>query len=128
NLTITDLDENTIEASWTASPHVTSGYNWAVMFPGEHPDTDTPLQEGVETGTSVEVSGLETNTDMLFFVQTDCDPNGASDWVEMPFIIEGIGAICENPIEITTLPYTHTDNTSEYLNIYSGTPGSGCGT
>src|SRR5690606_34670634 len=33
-----------------------------------------------------------------------------------------------NPIEITTLPYTHTDNTSEYLNIYSGTPGSGCGT
>ena len=127
DLTIVDVDDNTIEASWTASPHVTSGYNWAVMLPGEHPDVDTPIQEDTEPTTSVQVSGLDVNTDMVFFVETDCDPNGTSIWVEAPFIIESVGSICENPIEINSLPYSHTDDTSEYLNIYSGAPGTDCG-
>lgn len=127
-VTILDLDENTIEASWSPSPHVTTGYNWLIMYPGEDPDTDTPIDSGMTTETTIVVGDLETNTDMVFFIQTDCAPTGESDWVETPFIIEGIGAICENPIEITSLPYTHTDNTSEYLNIYTGVPGTSCGT
>ena len=73
------------------------------MLPGEHPDVDTPIQEDTELTTSVQVSGLDVNTDMVFFVETDCDPNGTSTWIEAPFIIESVGSICENPIEITSL-------------------------
>jgi hypothetical protein len=38
-----------------------------------------------------------------------------------------IGNVCENPIIISTLPYSSTDNTSNYADDYSGGQGSNCG-
>lgn len=38
-----------------------------------------------------------------------------------------IGNVCENPIVISSLPYSSLDNTSNYADDYSGGQGSNCG-
>ena len=49
--------------------------------------------------------------------------------LETRVAVAGIpGETCENPINIASLPYTTSDNTSNYGNNYTGVPGSNCGT
>lgn len=87
----TDITPGTIEAttaefSWTASATETNGYEWAVFNAGDDPMVDPSVASGtVATGvTSVTVTGLDPETDYDFYVRTDCDPDGMSDW-EGPF-------------------------------------------
>ena len=70
------------EFSWTASATETNGYDWAVFNSGDDPLVDPAVATGsVATGvTSVTVTGLDEDTDYDFYVRTDCDPNGESDW------------------------------------------------
>src|SRR5690606_29770333 len=60
-----------------------------------------------------------------------CDSEGnVSNWTNpLNFSTVALGATCAAPIEITSLPYSTTDNTAGYGDDYSGSPGaSGCGT
>ncbi|QYJ68987.1 choice-of-anchor J domain-containing protein [Flavobacterium litorale] len=82
------------------------------------------------TTTDDGVTALTENTDYKYYVRALCDDGGTSEWVG-PFLFStvALGATCEAAIEITALPYTTTDNTGDYDDDYSGSPGAaGCGT
>ncbi|TVR77714.1 MAG: hypothetical protein EA412_10170, partial [Chitinophagaceae bacterium] len=74
------------------------------------------------------LSGLDSNVVYNAFVAAICGLELGSP-AQTSFETFGPGADCSNPIMITSLPYTTTDNTENYFDVYSGSPGSsGCGT
>src|SRR5690554_5589039 len=85
DLSLDTLMPTTAEFSWTASPHQTGGYDWALMNPGDDPDVDTPIQSGNATGTTLLISNLTVLTDYVFFIQTDCGADGPSVWRSVEF-------------------------------------------
>src|SRR5690606_4444187 len=85
DLSLDTLMPTTAEFSWTASPHQTGGYDWALMNPGDDPDVDTPIQSGNATGTTLLVSNLTVLTDYAFYMQTDCGADGPSVWRSIEF-------------------------------------------
>ncbi|NDJ00028.1 hypothetical protein GWA97_13135, partial [Flavobacterium sp. LaA7.5] len=92
-----------------------------IIYNGEPPYTATTLFDGT--------TPLEENTDYKFYVRALCADGGTSELVG-PFLFStvALGETCGAPIEVTTLPYSTTDNTSGYGDDYNGSPGaSGCG-
>ncbi|KAF2506406.1 hypothetical protein E0W72_13195, partial [Flavobacterium arcticum] len=72
---------------------------------------------------------LEENTDYKYYVRALCSDDSSSELIG-PFLFStvALGETCGAPIEIATLPYSTTDDTSNYGDDYNGTPGaSGCG-
>ena len=82
NVTLEEAGIDFAEFSWTASAAETNGYEWEVFNAGDDPMVDPSVASGtVATGvTTVIVTGLDENTAYDFYVRTDCDPNGMSDW------------------------------------------------
>ncbi|PZD79560.1 T9SS type A sorting domain-containing protein [Mesonia sp. K7] len=83
NVLNTAFFDTTADFSWDAEPNATTGYNWVVMTDGDDPYVDTPLFSGsTPTGTTtVQVTGLTTDSIYDFYVQSDCGTtDGLSDW------------------------------------------------
>ncbi|GGB83479.1 hypothetical protein GCM10007424_24360 [Flavobacterium suaedae] len=126
----TDLDTDSIgldtaNLTWT-DPNGASEWEIEVVEA-----LDIPSGSGeVYSGTlPYEATGLTESTDYKYYVRTICDDGGTSEWAG-PFYFStvALGATCDAAIEITSLPYTTTDNTDGYGDDYSGSPGaSGCG-
>ncbi len=121
----------TAEASWPEVTGAENGYILEVYLEGDDPEEDEPVYtEIIPAGqTSTLITGLEEDEDYTAYLFADCgEGNGLSEAVISDFstIFEGVG--CGAPITIEELPYTTTDNTSNYLNFYAGQPGSDCGT
>ncbi len=121
------------ELTWTNTSGAT---NWEIEV---LPAAAIPDSEGVEysgalpyvaTTLADETTPLTENTDYKYYVRALCDDGGTSEWVG-PFLFStvALGETCGAPIEITTLPYSTTDNTSNYGDDYNASPGAtGCGT
>lgn len=117
----------TVDLSWTPGG---TEMSWEVI----NQIAGGPVPTDVDSGTTVnvpnfQISDLIEGTNYEYYVRADCDANGFSIW-SGPFAyrISGPGETCENPIEVTLpLPYTTTDDTSNYLDDYSGTAGTDCG-
>lgn len=87
-----------------------------------------PASGTVTTDTEVELTDLVEGETYFFFVRSVCEDNETSAWTEpIEFRVPGPGDTCEVALSIDSLPYTTTDNTSNYANEYSGTPGAACG-
>ncbi|NLN25940.1 MAG: fibronectin type III domain-containing protein, partial [Bacteroidetes bacterium] len=133
NLTLDTLMPTTAEFSWTASPHVTGGYDWALMAPGDDPDVDTPIQSGNVTGTSLLVSNLTVLTDYVFYIQTDCGSDGVSIWRMVDFKTP---PTCPGVDDVHVYNMTHQDayvmwtetGPATSWNIEYGAPGFALGT
>ncbi|MFD2552144.1 choice-of-anchor J domain-containing protein [Bizionia sediminis] len=83
NLDATVLSGNTTAAlSWDDEPGATLGYNWAVMASGENPDLNTPVALGSTAGGVITdtATGLTAGEAYDFYVQSNCDANGLSEW------------------------------------------------
>ncbi len=82
------------------------------------------------TTPSYTAAGLQPDTDYRYYVRAYCTDSNVSNWVgPYPFGTLAPGATCQAPKFITSLPYSTTDNTSNYGDDYNGAPGtSGCGT
>ena len=92
----------------------------------EFPNTPTGSGELV-TGTTYNATGLSATTQYEVYVRAVCDQSN-SEWVgPANFLTTSPGQTCNAPIQITTLPYSTTDNTSSYGDDVSGPPGTGCG-
>jgi gliding motility-associated-like protein len=102
-------------------------------------EVEVVAQAGTPTGTGVRVEGapsytagsLTQNTCYKFYVRSECSANNKSEWAgPFQFCTASPGTSCGAPIVITGIPYTTTDNTSNYGDtFYDGSPGaSGCGT
>ncbi|TRW22435.1 T9SS type B sorting domain-containing protein [Flavobacterium zepuense] len=131
-LTATNIGMTTANLSWANPSGATS---WEIEL---LPQTGTPTGNGVVyNGTLPYVAGapangapLTANTDYKYYVKALCSDGGESGWVgPFSFSTVALGESCAAPIVISTLPYSTTDNTSNYADNYEGVPGStGCGT
>ncbi len=119
------------ELDWVNTSGATS---WEVLVlpAASIPDVDGIIYDGdppYNATTTYNGTPLEENTAYKYYVRALCDGGGTSELVG-PYLFStvALGATCEASIEVTTLPYSTTDNTSNYDNDYSGSPGaSGCG-
>jgi hypothetical protein len=91
--------------------------------------TMTPTYSGVSN--PYVVTMLVPGNEYEFYVQADCEGSGVSNWVgPVSWSQPNIGDTCEAAIVITSLPYSTSDDTSNYGDDYSGAPGdeTSCGT
>jgi gliding motility-associated-like protein len=118
----------TADLSWTAGGSESS---WEVInqLAGTGAPSDTDTGTSVSTN-AFQVTNLTEGADYEFYVRADCGTDGNSIWVgPLVYHVAGPGETCGNPILVTTpLPYTTDDNTSNYGDDYSGSPGATCGT
>lgn len=79
---VTGETSTTADFFWVASPDEVNGYAWVVMNVGDDPNTDTPVDSGVEaTGvTTASSSGLTADTDYDFYIETQCGNDGNSGY------------------------------------------------
>src|SRR5699024_4384389 len=89
-----------------------------------------PTEAGtITTETEVVFENLIEGQNYYFWVRSICEGDEVSPWADpITFRSPGQGDICGAAIEIAGLPYTTDDDTSNYANEYSGTPGASCGT
>lgn len=129
NLTVATNSATGVVFNWQDVSTATSGYTWQIMNEGEEPDVDTPVDSGVLSAgvDSLTLNSLSQNVFYDFYIRSECASNESSIWQTLKFYIASDGADCDNPHEILSLPYLHSDNTNNYPNLYSGTPGSTCG-
>lgn len=129
NLTVDTTVASGVEINWQNVNSAVSGYTWQIMSEGEDPDLDSPVDSGVlSAGTEIlTLSSLNPNVIYDFYIRSECGNDEHSIWQQLTFYKPSDGADCDNPHEISALPYSHSDNTENYPNIYSGVPGSNCG-
>ncbi|MUV05175.1 T9SS type B sorting domain-containing protein [Flavobacterium rakeshii] len=123
NLMASDIGLNTAHLTWDAG----AATAWEIEV--------LPL-DNAATGTGVSVTGtaeydpttLTDNTNYKFYVKAVCEAGvNESEWAG-PFYFNtvGLGDTCAAPLEITSLPFSTTDNTSNYGDDYDGIPGLTC--
>src|SRR5699024_11363090 len=119
----------------TAGAWASSSTNWpvqgeaAVCPEGIYPTNPIWALNNIETTTSnpYTITGLDDGTVYDIYVRAVCDSTNESAW-SGPYSIQtvAIGTDCDNPFEITALPFNHTSDTEIYDNIYSVKPGATC--
>ncbi|WMI68771.1 choice-of-anchor L domain-containing protein [Mangrovimonas sp. YM274] len=121
-----DVNLTTADFTWEGG----SATAWEVINQevGGTAPTDTDSGTSVDAST-YQATDLTLGADYEFYVRADCGADGYSGWVgPLTYHISDEGEACSNPINVTTLPYTTADNTSEYLDDYAGSPGADCST
>ncbi|PZR21395.1 MAG: hypothetical protein DI539_08130 [Flavobacterium psychrophilum] len=115
---------------------VSAGLNWISPTGVTTWEVENVLASATPTGTGVTYSGafpypqggLTENTNYKFYVRSKCTDGGESDWVGPFYYTTAVtGGLCSNPIVIpSALPYSTTNNTVNFADIYEGIPGTGC--
>ena len=118
----------------------TTNLNWSVAtgFPTGYflkvgtTSTGTQIVNNLDVGNVLFYDLPILNYSTTYFVTiTPYNANGnATGCLQYSFTTKPappLGNVCENPIIISTLPYSITDNTSNYGDDYSGGQGSNCG-
>lgn len=128
---ISEISLDSALATWDLDDNATEGYILEVYNEGDTQGVDAPVfEEVIASGVnSVLIDGLTEGTTYEVYLFSDCGvEDGVSVSSERTFSTANIGDTCEAAIEITDLPYTTSDSTSNYDNNYSGAPGADCGT
>ncbi len=132
---VANLGLTSADLSWTASSSAET--MWEVVYstnPYTQPSnsiTDASAEPGYThvTATSLSLSGLTAGTAYDVYYRGHCGGTEYSDWVAASFSTQSEGAVCETAITVASLPYNTSDDTANYGDDYSGSPGaSGCGT
>ncbi len=124
NIVVT-VDGTSVDFTWDPGD---SEAAWEVV--NQLDGTGVPTGNGDPlTNNSYGETGLIEGTDYEFYVRANCVDDGYSEWVgPITYSIAGPGETCENPIIVDLpLPYTTSDNTSNYGDNYTGSPGTDCG-
>ncbi|KOS06760.1 hypothetical protein AM493_12555 [Flavobacterium akiainvivens] len=128
NLTASAFGLTTATLSWT-NPSGTNADSFDLqVMPVATPANGVPTH--TSTGVNFPITDLVENTDYKYYVRANCGDGNYSNWVgPFNFSTVALGDSCSAPIEIETLPYSDTDNTSNYADTnYEGSPGAtGCG-
>ncbi|QEE48242.1 T9SS type B sorting domain-containing protein [Flavobacterium alkalisoli] len=122
NLLAENATLDTAHLTWDAA----GATQWEVeVLPVSEPSTGSGV---TVTGTAEYDPALLEDTDYKFFVKAVCEEGvNESEWAgPYYFSTVGLGDTCNAPLEITALPFSTTDNTSNYGDDYSGTPGLTC--
>ena len=120
NLSATNISQTTAELSWINPSGSTS---WEIEV-----TNTTPTGSGVIYNGALPyiASGLLPSTGYVYYVRSLCS-NSSSNWVgPFNFSTSSPGLSCTAPIVITTLPYSTTDNTSNYGDTTDTTQPAAC--
>ena len=81
NFEANNAQPTSVDLSWTTIPNDNNGYNWSVFNQGDDPINDTPVASGnaPSGSSSVNVTGLTSNTAYDAYIETDCGTDGISD-------------------------------------------------
>ncbi|NGZ90231.1 fibronectin type III domain-containing protein, partial [Psychroflexus maritimus] len=81
-ITLDEITDTTADLSWNASPSETEGYTYVVMNQGDAPDEATAVVTGTTAvgETTVNLVGLEGQTNYSFYIKTNCANDEESDW------------------------------------------------
>src|SRR5690606_17858256 len=121
--TVTGTD---VDLTWVAGGIETV---WEIINQVAGGPVPTETDSGIEVTTNLyELFGLTEGTNYEFYVRANCGADGFSIWSgPYNYRVSGPGESCSNPLLVTQpLPYISSDNTSNYLNDYSGVPGANC--
>ncbi len=122
-----NINVTTADLSWTPGGSESS---WEIINQEQGGPSPTDADSGTATTENpYQISDLVEGTNYEFYVRADCGVDGTSLWAgPFTYRVSGPGETCEAPIMVTTpLPYLTTDNTSNYLDDYNGSPGADCG-
>ena len=116
--------------SWDIATGIPTGYNLTVGSSSGAFDILATSDVGLVTNYSL--GSLEYSTTYYVIIEPFNDNGTATGCVEQTFVTEDAppaGTDCNNPLIVASLPYNASDNTANYGDDYSGSPGaSGCGT
>jgi gliding motility-associated-like protein len=91
-----------------------------LVYNGVPPYTAT----ATATGSPLASEAFITDTWYRYYIRTLCADTGISQWAgPFDFKTLGLGDSCTSPLEITTLPFSDTDNTANFDNMYQGQVG-----
>ncbi|WP_306352502.1 fibronectin type III domain-containing protein [Flavobacterium sp. '19STA2R22 D10 B1'] len=125
-ITVSQITTEGASVSWTPSGTETQ-WQYVVQPVG----TGTPTTPGTITSTpSATIANLVPGTEYEIVISAICSDNNTSDWsAPTTFNTLRLGSLCENaiPVSGSDLPYTTTDNTSNYGDNYEGVAGVSCG-
>ncbi|WMI68759.1 choice-of-anchor L domain-containing protein [Mangrovimonas sp. YM274] len=119
------IDLETADFSWNGG----TATAWEVI----NQEVGGAAPTNTDSGTSVDAStyqitDLTMGADYDFYVRAVCGDDGNSFWIgPLTYHVSNFGENCSTPIVVSNLPYNSVDNTSNYLDDYSGAPGSDCG-
>lgn len=123
----TDVNEDT-DLVWAAATGVATGYKLTVGTTSGGTDIVNNVDVGLVT-----TYALSTLTYGATYYVTIVPYNANGDAVgctEESFTVRATppaGQVCANPIVVNTLPYNTSDDTATYLDDYSGSAGTSCG-
>ncbi|OYU84628.1 MAG: hypothetical protein CFE24_05540 [Flavobacterium sp. BFFFF2] len=133
-LTVANITDTSAVLSWTNGTGTPAATSWEyyVQLAGSGIPT---VANGTSTNslTANPAGVLLPLTDYEFYVRSVCATGGYSQWTgPKTFRTSGTGSTCGNPIIVTGLPYSTTDNTLPYGNFVSGggsagSAGGNCG-
>lgn len=116
---------NSVDVSWTDLNNATE---WELEYGPQGFPPGFGFGTVVSTTTNpTTITGLDDGELYDIYIRAVCGPGDESLW-EGPLTFQtiAIGTDCDTPLEITALPYHHSDNTQRFGDSYSGSPGNGC--
>lgn len=118
----------TSDLNWTAANGFPTGYNLTI---GTNPSgTNVLNNQNVGNVTSYDLPQLLFNTTYYVTIipyNGNGTATGCSQYSFTTIAAPPIGNVCENPIIISSLPFSTTNNTSNFGDDYSGGQGTNCG-
>ncbi|QTY27994.1 fibronectin type III domain-containing protein [Flavobacterium sp. CS20] len=80
NLNVTNITTDSADLNWDDVTNATNGFEWFVFASGDDPLTAIPVATGTVVAgiTTVNVTGLTSQTDYDFYVSSDCATDGTS--------------------------------------------------
>lgn len=117
------------DISWNAATGIPTGYNLTVGTTTG--GSDILATTDVGNVTSYSLGTLSYSTTYYVTIQPYNGNGAATGCTEQTFVTEDApptGSLCSDPIVVGALPYNTSDDTANYGDDYSGSPGSsGCG-
>ncbi|PZR21396.1 MAG: hypothetical protein DI539_08135 [Flavobacterium psychrophilum] len=124
-LTVSAIDLDSATFNW-ANPGGATSWEVEVI-----PELQAPTQVGTPHNGPAPFTkeGLQPGTNYKVYLKAICSDGGQSNWIGPVYFKTGnLGDSCNYPLPISGLPFSTTNNTSNFSDVYEGAPGSTCGT
>lgn len=120
---------DTATFNWNEIESATDGYTIEVYNEGDEIGVDTPIvsEDLAQDVTTYEATGLTENSDYVATIISNCGTDGFGELITLEFFTVALGDNCSAAIEISSVPYTTTDDTTNYTDFYDGSAGAECG-